>query len=157
MTLSFDPAQKSNHREKKPIAVPNATTVMRVRRLAFQIIAIAAPQVPPAKMRSQGENGRRRGFSLSTIIVPKTRPTIVHEMTNFGDKRAAHPPSRTNSCGKTPNKKNPTADRKTMATLPLVVVMNQVWSQDRSGGFLVKAGLLSMVYITPIYPNNYRI
>jgi hypothetical protein len=62
MTLSFEPTQKSNHREKKPITMPNATTVMWVRKPASQIIASAAPQVPPAKIRNQGENRRRAGF-----------------------------------------------------------------------------------------------
>ena len=58
----FGLAQKSNHREKKPIAVPTATAVISVTKLASQIVAIAAPQVPPAKIRNQGENRRRAGF-----------------------------------------------------------------------------------------------
>ena len=58
-------------------------------------IAIATPQVPPAKIRIQGENRRRLGFWSSITITPKTKPAMAHDMTNFGDVRTSHPPSVT--------------------------------------------------------------
>ncbi len=118
-------AQKSNHREKKPITVPTTTAVMSVTKLASQIIAIAAPQVIPAKIRSQGENRRRLGFWSSITITPKPKPAIAHDMTNFGDVRTSHPPSVTIRLGIAPNKKSPAADPSIVAMLPQVVVINQ--------------------------------